>query len=103
MPVCSYLVITERNRVDSVGSRLAAHPSCQITPARNRNVLLLVTETSDPEEERTVRKWVEETDGVVALALTFGEIQADPSPDGQRALPVVGSPDRSAGDHRDHP
>ena len=91
MPVCSYLVITESTAVDSVGSRLASHPSCQVTPARNRSVLLLITETDSPQEERHLRKWVEKSEGVVALVLTFGEIQPDPSNEPQRTLPVVGS------------
>lgn len=96
MPVCSYLVITESTTVDSVGSRLASHPSCQVTPARNRSALLLVTETDGPEEDREVREWVEETEGVVALVLTFGEIQPDPSHQAHRPLPVVGDHRRPA-------
>jgi nitrate reductase NapAB chaperone NapD len=77
MPVCSYLVFPDRNNALQVAERLAAIPGCEVTPAENRDLLLLVTETEDPEEERALRVRVHGVEGVLAMMLTFGELDGD--------------------------
>lgn len=100
MPICSYLVIPERGATDRVQSRLAAIPGCDVVRARNRDLLILVTETPGLEEESELREEVEGLDGIQALLLTFGEIDpettvGDPvsvgrrGSSGPRSLPVV--------------
>lgn len=77
MPICSYLVLPEAGAVERVADALGRMPECEVVPALNRDVLLLVTETSGLEEEETLRRRVESMDGVEALVLTFGEIDPD--------------------------
>jgi nitrate reductase NapAB chaperone NapD len=99
MAVCSYLVIPEPGRAGPVAGRLAAIPGCEVTAAENRDVLLLVTESDGPEEEKALREELESVPGVMALVLTFGEIDPEaPSADSaERAdaatagLPVLGN------------
>ncbi len=75
MPICSYLVIAESGASEQVAMRLLALPGCDVAPAENRDVIILVTDTPDLEEERTLRETVEKTEGIQALLLTFGEIE----------------------------
>jgi nitrate reductase NapAB chaperone NapD len=77
MAVCSYLVIPEPGKTTSVANRLSAFPGCDVTAAENREVLVLVTETDGPEREKSLRAELEAVDGVLAMVLTFGEIDPD--------------------------
>jgi nitrate reductase NapAB chaperone NapD len=101
MPICSYLVIPEEGSARELTRRLGALPGCDVTRAENRDVLLLVTDTPGPDEDRALRETVEGMEGIHALVLAFGEIdpdtpQADPLADGRskrrkrgRRLPVT--------------
>lgn len=74
MPICSYLVIPQEGAVVRVHARLAEMPECEVVQADNHDLLLLVTETSTPVHEETLRARLETTDGIQALLLTFGEL-----------------------------
>lgn len=98
MPVCSYLVIPERGALREVAGRLESLPGCDVASARKGEVLLLVTDTPGPDEDRELRERLEATEGIEALVLAFGEIdpdthQGDPVAEGagarRRLLPVV--------------
>lgn len=96
MPICSYLVIPREREGDRVHRRLSALTGCDVVRARNRDVLILVTETDGLEREAELRASVEAMDGIEAVLLTFGEIDpdtdlADPITVGRRrAGPSVG-------------
>ncbi len=94
MAVCSYLVFPDEGAHTSVRNRLSAIPGCQVFPAENRDLLLLVTETEGTEEEESLRETIESTPGVRALVLTFGELDPSDPPDrphgrGRASLPVL--------------
>jgi nitrate reductase NapAB chaperone NapD len=76
MPICSYLVVPEPGATDAVRARLALLPGCDVLQAENRDLLVLVTDTADREEEEALRGRVEALDGIGALLLTFGEVEA---------------------------
>jgi nitrate reductase NapAB chaperone NapD len=79
MPVCSYLVVPAPGAADSVAERLSALPGCDMARSENRNVLLLVTDTPGPEEDAELRATLERMEGIQALVLSFGEIDAETS------------------------
>jgi len=79
MPICSYLVIPEPGSTAEVRARLAGIVGCDVVAARNRDVLILVTDTASLDEEAGLRARVEATEGIRALMLTFGEIDPDTS------------------------
>lgn len=79
MPICSYLVIPETDAGHRVRRRLEAMPGCDVFEAKNRDVLILVTDTPGLVEEEALRRSVEGMDGIQALLLTFGEIDPDTS------------------------
>jgi len=84
MPVCSYVVLPEPGGVHRLSQRLATIPGCDVTRSSNRNLLLLVTDTPSPEEDRELRSTLRELEGIHALILTFGEID----PETEEADPV---------------
>lgn len=77
MPVCSYLVIPEERTGRDLEGRIRALPGCDVARAVNANVLLLVTDTPGPAEDRALRRTLEGMEGIHALVLAFGEIDPD--------------------------
>ncbi len=77
MPVCSYLVIPQRHSADDLATRLTELPGCDVVAACNRDVLLLVTDTPGPREDRALRERIEGMEEVQALVLSFGEVDPD--------------------------
>lgn len=77
MAICSYLVIPQPGQTETLCRHLGAMPGCEVTPALNRDLLVLVTDTPDRAGEKTLRDRIEGLDGIQALVLTFGEV--DPS------------------------
>ena len=74
MPICGYVVLSEPGAASSLSARLASLPGCEVVRAENRDLLLLVTESSDRSEDTLLRERVEAMDGVSALILTFGDV-----------------------------
>ncbi len=94
MPICSYLVIPAEGATKSVRDRLEGLSGCDVTLAENRDVLILVTDTSGTGEENDLRSRVEAMEGIEALLLTFGEIDSGvdivkSEPAGQLTRPVA--------------
>ena len=79
MPVCSYLVIPERGRSAIVAERLRGLAGCEVAPARNRDLLLLVTDTPGPKEDAALRETLEGIEDIHALVLAFGQIDPETS------------------------
>ena len=77
MPICSYLVLPEAGCRSGVAATLSALPGCEVEPAENKDLLLLVTDTSTPEEDRRLMAQVEAIPGVQAMVLCFGEVDPE--------------------------
>jgi nitrate reductase NapAB chaperone NapD len=75
MPICSYLVIPEPGQADALRQRLVTLPGCEVLPAENRDLLVLVTETADRAADDGLRHRIEALDGIQALVLTFAEVE----------------------------
>lgn len=75
MPICSYLVLTASGAADALATKLAVLPGCEIFPAENRDLLILVTDTPGPAEDEELRLSLLELNGIEALLLTFGELE----------------------------
>ena len=76
MPVCSYLVVADGDP-SAVADRLGTIPGCDAIPAENRDVVIVVTDTTSTEQEARVRQQLEAAPGVQSLVMTFGEIDPD--------------------------
>jgi nitrate reductase NapAB chaperone NapD len=73
--ICSYLVIPEPGAGPALRQRLEAVPGCDVVPAENRDVLILVTDTADRQAEDLVRHQIEGLPGIQALLQTFKEVE----------------------------
>jgi nitrate reductase NapAB chaperone NapD len=76
MAICSYLVIPQPGSAAALCERLSGLPGCEVVPALNRDLLVLVTDTADRDEENALRERIEGLDGIQALMLTYGQVDA---------------------------
>jgi nitrate reductase NapAB chaperone NapD len=76
MVICSYVLIAATGSADALARRIAALPGCDVVPARNRDMLLVVTEAQDAHADRALRERIAGMPGVRSLALAFGEVEA---------------------------
>ena len=79
MPVCSYVVHPVPGRMHSLTKTLNSMKGCEVTPAKEHELLILVTETNSPQEEYALQEKLTHQDDIECLALAFGEIQASPA------------------------
>jgi nitrate reductase NapAB chaperone NapD len=77
MPVCGYVVVPRPSAKGATAAELASMEGCDVYPAEQGDLLLLVTSTGSLQEEDRLRRRVEDTEGVQALLLAFGEIDPD--------------------------
>jgi hypothetical protein len=82
MAICGYLVIPAEGGSDALAARLARVPGCDVARARNRDVLVLVTDTPGPAEEAALRERLAREPGIRSLVLTFGEVDPAAPPAG---------------------
>jgi nitrate reductase NapAB chaperone NapD len=87
VPICSYVVFPAPGRTDVLARTLGDFEGCTVEVAENREMLLLVTETSSPEADRVLRTRVEAEPDIEALVLAFGEID----PETEEGDPVAGA------------
>jgi nitrate reductase NapAB chaperone NapD len=80
MSICGYLVIPAEGSSDALAQQLAALPGCDVVRARNREVLVLVTDTPGPGEDNALRERLTAMPDIRALVLAFGDIDPDAPP-----------------------
>ena len=72
MPVFSYLAYPEKGQKAALEKALLALPHCEVMPADNADLLLLVTDTPDEETEKMLQKKIKEIKSLESLGMTFG-------------------------------
>ena len=72
MPIFSYLAIPKDGARDDLCAELAKIEHCQIIPAANREVVVLVTDTPDESAEKALQKKLKGLDCLHSLCLSFG-------------------------------
>lgn len=83
MPVCSYLVFP-RSAPAELAQRLRRLPGCEVTPADNADLLILVTDTADDDSEQTLQQQLRDESDIQCMVLTFGDIDDQPGPQAGR-------------------
>jgi nitrate reductase NapAB chaperone NapD len=69
MPIKSYLVHSPPGESQALAARLAALPGCTTVPARNRDALVLVTDTPSEDADRELRTRLDEMESLIAITL----------------------------------
>lgn len=72
MPIFSYLAIPNNGAKDTLCNDLAALDHCQVIPADNHEVVVLVTETPDESTEEALQESLKNIQSLQSLSLAFG-------------------------------
>jgi nitrate reductase NapAB chaperone NapD len=72
VPVFSYLAYPKQGAKEELLNDLAALDYCEVTPAENEEILILVTDTPDEEKEKVLHKKLKELKSLQSLGMTFG-------------------------------
>ncbi len=72
MPVLSYLAYPVQGAKEELFNALSALDHCEVIPAENKDVLILVTDTPDDEKERELQQKLKELKLLQSLGMTFG-------------------------------
>lgn len=72
MPVFGYLAMPIKGALDTLRIQLSSIPYCDVIPAENRDVLVLVTDTPDEETEKELQTTLKSLNTLQSLSMTFG-------------------------------
>lgn len=72
MPIFSYLALPKKGARDLLCTELSNLEYCQVIPADNNDVVVLVTETPNEDMERTLQKRLKGLGSLQSLSLAFG-------------------------------
>jgi nitrate reductase NapAB chaperone NapD len=72
MPIFSYLAIPEKGAREKLCSDLSGLDYCQVIPAENEEVVVVVTDTPDAISEINLQKTLKKLESLQSLSLTFG-------------------------------
>lgn len=76
MPVFSYLAYPVGGAKEELLNDLAALDYCEVTPAENEQVLILVTDTPDDKTEQALQEKLKQLKSLRSLGMTFGHTDA---------------------------
>ena len=74
MPVFSYLAYPKQGAKAQLIMDLAALDYCEVTPADNEEILILVTDTPDDDQEKALQKKLKNLNSLESLGMTFGHV-----------------------------
>ncbi|MCV9385958.1 chaperone NapD [Reichenbachiella ulvae] len=72
MPVKSYLIIPQTGHKSKLANEIGALKGCEIHPAENQEVLILVTDTTDSNEEVELLEQIENNQKIKHITLVSG-------------------------------
>ncbi len=72
MPIKSYLAHPHSGKKEQLIQALSSIEQCEIMPAQNKEVLILVTETENESEENLLKEKLETINSLKLLALVSG-------------------------------
>ncbi len=72
MPIKSYLVHPHDGKKEVLAHALAAITECEVLPAENKDVIVLVTETDTKIEEEILKEKLEAIPSIKLLAMVSG-------------------------------
>ena len=74
MPVFSYLAYPKQGAKQKLLDDLSALDHCEVTPADNQNILILITDTPDEATEKALQKKLKQLKTLESLGMTFGHV-----------------------------
>ncbi len=72
MPIFSYLAMPREGAREALCTDLSSLEYCQIIPAENKDVVVLITDTPDEDRERSLQEKLKKLASLQSLSLAFG-------------------------------
>ncbi|WP_136465246.1 chaperone NapD [Flagellimonas onchidii] len=72
MPIKSYLVHPAEGKKETLTNELSNMQHCEVVPAENEEVLILITETDSKQEEEELKQNLEKISDIKLMALVSG-------------------------------
>ncbi len=72
MPIKSYLAHPYEGKKEELQKALSLINGCEVIPAENKNVLVVITETKDDGEDKSLKETIETLKSLKLLALVSG-------------------------------
>ena len=72
MPVFAYLAMPVKGAKETLSAELKALPYCEIIPADNADVLVLVTDTPNEKAQHDLQEQLQKIPSLQSLSMTFG-------------------------------
>ncbi len=76
MPIFSYLAYPNAGAKAQLFKDLSALRYCDATPAENKDILILLTDTPDDDSEKALQKQLKALKSLQSLGMTFGHTNA---------------------------
>ena len=77
MPIFSYLAMPREGAREDLCAELSSLKYCQIIPAENKEIVVLVTDTPDEDIERSLQEKLKNLTSLQSLSLAFGYDEQD--------------------------
>ena len=78
MPVFSYIAYPVKGAKEKLLDALADLTYCEVLPAENEEIIVLVTDTPDDEKEKSLQEKLKRLDSLESLGMTFGHTDEQP-------------------------
>ncbi|WP_299257664.1 hypothetical protein [uncultured Aquimarina sp.] len=72
MPIKSYLVHPHQGMKDTLIDALSKHNQCEVIPAKNKEIIILITDTENSREEDLLKEKIESISSLKLLAMVSG-------------------------------
>jgi nitrate reductase NapAB chaperone NapD len=72
MPVFSYLAYPVKGAKEELLNELAALDHCEVMPAENEEILILVTDAPNEKQEKELQNKIKQLKSLQSLGMTFG-------------------------------
>lgn len=72
MPIKSYLAHPHDGKKDKLTEALKALENCDVIPAENKDLLIIVTDTNTGEQDDQLKEQIESIDSLKLLAMVSG-------------------------------
>lgn len=77
MPTMSYLAYSLPGEFSTMLSALSAIPGCEVIPAENQEIAVIVTTSNNQEQEETLHRQLSEVKELKFLAMTYGHLETE--------------------------
>lgn len=74
MPIFSYMAYPVQGAKQQLLNELQALDYCQVIPAENQEILILITDTPDDQEEKTLQENLKNLKSLQSIGMTFGHV-----------------------------